>query len=109
MNTINRRGFIRGMLGLAAMAAFPFTWTAKKATKVFTGARAKVYINGQLIGTFDQTSWSINDKTTGEPYDLKPLNVLGRYEPIEMKVRVTKVDHEAINRLMGDTNGRTDT
>jgi hypothetical protein len=98
---MNRRGFIRGMIGLCVMAAVPFTWTARKVRKVFTGARARVFINGKEVFYAQNVSWSIVDKQT-----LEPIDVLGKYEPTELfepiiAVRMSKVNEDAVRKLAG--------
>ncbi len=45
--------------------------------KILTGARAKVLINGQLVGLFSNCSWSIRQGKD-------PAFVLGRYNPAEI-------------------------
>jgi len=45
--------------------------------KVLTGARAKVLINGNLVGLFANCTWSIRQ-------DKQPLFILGRYNPAEI-------------------------
>lgn len=45
--------------------------------KILTGARAKVLINGQLVGLFSQCTWSIRQGK-------EPAFILGRYNPAEI-------------------------
>jgi len=75
---MTRRGFVKGILGAAAVAAFPVVWTYNKAkSKFLTGARAKLYIDGKLVGEFN--SVNISYETPITPHH----EVLGRYEPVE--------------------------
>lgn len=53
--------------------------------QTLTGARAKLYINGKLIGLGTDCSWSL-------PYGMEPVHTLGRYEPQE----IVPVSQEAI-------------
>lgn len=45
--------------------------------KILTGARAKVSINGNIVGLFANCSWSIRQ-------DKSPAYILGRYNPAEI-------------------------
>jgi len=54
-------------------------------SRIFTGARAKVQINGKVVGLFSQVSWSL---TQGKV----PNFILGRYNPAE----ITPVDQDAV-------------
>lgn len=45
--------------------------------KILTGARAKVLINGAVVGLFANCSWSITQ-------DKVPAYILGRYSPAEI-------------------------
>ena len=47
------------------------------ATKVMTGARAKIYINNQLVGIFETCSYNVNIGT-------EPIHLLGRFSPDEI-------------------------
>jgi hypothetical protein len=53
--------------------------------KILTGARAKVLINGQLVGLFSQCTWSIRQGKD-------PAFILGRYNPAE----ITPTTQEAV-------------
>lgn len=44
---------------------------------ILTGARAKILINGNLVGLFTQCSWSIRQ-------DKQPAFILGRHNPAEL-------------------------
>lgn len=46
-------------------------------SKVLTGARAKILINGQVVGLFSNCSWSVRQSK-------EPLFILGRYSPAEI-------------------------
>jgi hypothetical protein len=46
-------------------------------SQILTGARAKILINGKLVGLFSQCSWSVNQ-------DKQPAFILGRYNPAEI-------------------------
>ena len=46
-------------------------------SQILTGARAKILINGKLVGLFSQCSWSVNQ-------DKQPAFILGRYNPAEV-------------------------
>jgi len=65
--------------------------------KVFTGARAKVYVDNQLVGIFDSCSYSVN-------VGAEPIHVLGRYSPAE----IAQTSYEAVTvncsgfRLIGN-------
>lgn len=45
--------------------------------KILTGARAKVMVNGNLVGLFSQCTWSIRQGKD-------PAFILGRYNPAEI-------------------------
>jgi hypothetical protein len=53
--------------------------------KVFVGARAKVLLNGNVVGLFSQCSWSLGQGKI-------PNFILGRYSPGE----ITPVDQDAV-------------
>lgn len=55
----------------------PKNYTTNQGGKVITGARAKVYINNQLVGIFDSCTVSGNLGT-------EPIFILGRYAPDEI-------------------------
>lgn len=55
------------------------------ATKVMTGARAKVYIDNQLVGIFETCSYNVNIGT-------EPIHLLGRFSPDE----ITPTSYEAV-------------
>ena len=57
--------------------------------KIFTGARAKVLINGNVVGLFSQVTWSL---TQGKV----PNFILGRYSPAE----ITPVDQDAVRMTL---------
>lgn len=65
--------------------------------KVFTGARAKVYVDNQLVGIFDSCSYSVN-------VGAEPIHILGRYSPAE----IAQTSYEAVTvncsgfRLIGN-------
>lgn len=46
-------------------------------SKTMHGARAQLYIDGNLSGVFNQASW-------GVAYDASPVYILGRYSPAEI-------------------------
>jgi hypothetical protein len=54
-------------------------------SKIFTGARAKVTINGKVVGLFSNASWSIRQEKA-------PQFILGRYNPAE----ITPTTQEAV-------------
>lgn len=54
-----------------------------------TGARAKLYINGTLVGLATDCNWSL-------PYGMEPVHTLGRFEPQE----IVPVSQEAIEVSM---------
>jgi len=76
---MNRRGFIRGMLAAAALAAVPFKWAFKQTSKVFTGARARIFINGKLIAYTGEVTVSY------DPKDLS-MHTIGQYKPEEVNL-----------------------
>jgi hypothetical protein len=86
------------MLGVAAMAAFPFTWTAKKAKQIYTGARCKLFINGIEVKYAQDVEFTIVDKQTDQV-----LEVLGQFEPVELRVQMTREDIVKAGRILGDT------
>jgi len=53
--------------------------------KVFTGARAKVYVDNVLVGVFDSCSYAVN-------IGAEPIHILGRYSPAE----ITQTSYEAV-------------
>lgn len=53
--------------------------------KVFTGARAKVYVDNVLVGIFDSCSYAVN-------IGAEPVHILGRYSPAE----ITQTSYEAV-------------
>lgn len=53
--------------------------------KIFTGARAKVLINGNVVGLFSNVSWSVAQAKV-------PNFILGRFSPAE----ITPVDQDAV-------------
>lgn len=55
------------------------------ASKVLTGARAKVYVNNQLVGIFESANYSMNIGT-------EAIHLLGRYSPDE----ITPTSYEAV-------------
>jgi len=65
--------------------------------KVFTGARAKVYVDNVLVGLFDSCSYSVNIGT-------EAIHLLGRYSPDE--ITVTSYEAVTVNcsgfRLIGN-------
>ena len=54
-------------------------------SKVLTGARAKVYVNNQLVGIFETATYNMNIGT-------EPIHLLGRYSPDE----ITPTSYEAV-------------
>lgn len=54
--------------------------------QILTGARAKVLINGNLVGLFSNCSWSLRQEKV-------PNFILGRYNPAE----ITPTSQEAVN------------
>lgn len=46
-------------------------------SNILTGARAKIMINGNVVGLFSQCSWSIRQ-------DKQPAFILGRHNPAEI-------------------------
>lgn len=65
--------------------------------KVFTGARAKVYVDDVLVGLFDSVTYAIN-------IGAEPIHLLGRFSPDE----ITPTSYEAVTvncsgfRLIGN-------
>ena len=65
--------------------------------KVFTGARAKVYVDNVLVGIFDSCSYAVN-------IGAEAIHILGRYSPAE----ITQTSYEAVTancsgfRLIGN-------
>jgi len=55
------------------------------ATKVFTGARAKVYVDDVLVGIFDSCTYAVN-------IGAEPIHILGRFSPDE----ITQTSYEAV-------------
>lgn len=54
-------------------------------SKVMVGARAKVYVNNQLVGLYETCTYNMNIGT-------EPIHLLGRYSPDE----ITPTSYEAI-------------
>lgn len=55
-------------------------------SKILTGARAKILINGNVVGLFSNCAWSVRQ-------DKVPAYILGRYNPTE----ITPVTQEAVS------------
>lgn len=53
--------------------------------KVFTGARAKVYVDNILVGIFDSCTYAVN-------IGAEAIHILGRYSPAE----ITQTSYEAV-------------
>jgi hypothetical protein len=53
--------------------------------KVFTGARAKMYVDNVLVGIFDSCSYAVN-------IGAEAIHILGRYSPAE----ITQTSYEAV-------------
>ena len=53
--------------------------------KVFTGARAKVYVDNVLVGMFDSCSFAVN-------IGAEPIHILGRYSAAE----IAQTSYEAV-------------
>jgi hypothetical protein len=53
--------------------------------KILTGARAKIYINGKLVGLFNNCTWQIRQGK-------EPAFILGRFNPAE----ITPTTQEAV-------------
>lgn len=56
------------------------------ASKVLTGARAKVYVNNKLVGIYETATYNMNIGT-------EPIHLLGRYSPDE----ITPTSYEAVS------------
>jgi len=54
-------------------------------SKVMTGARAQVFVNGLLVGLFDSCSYSVN-------IGAEPVHILGKYDAAE----ITQTSYEAV-------------
>lgn len=54
-------------------------------SKVVTGARAKVYVNNQLVGIYENANYNMN-------IGVEPIHLLGRYSPDE----ITPTSYEAV-------------
>lgn len=54
-------------------------------SKVMTGARAKIFVNNQLVGIFETCTYNMNIGT-------EPIHILGRFSPDE----ITPTSYEAI-------------
>jgi hypothetical protein len=54
-------------------------------SKVMVGARAKVYVNNQLVGIYETATYNMNIGT-------EPIHLLGRYSPDE----ITPTSYEAV-------------
>lgn len=65
--------------------------------KVFTGSRAKVYVDNVLVGIFDSCNYAVN-------HGAEPIHVLGRFSPAE--IAVTSYEAVTVNcsgfRLIGN-------
>ena len=64
----------------------PKGYTDTKGGKVVTGARAKVYVNNQLVGIFESC-------TVSSSLGTEPIFLLGRYAPDEIAI----TSSEAVN------------
>ena len=53
--------------------------------KVFTGARAKLYVDNVLVGIFDSCTYAVN-------IGAEPVHILGRFGPAE----ITPTSYEAV-------------
>ena len=53
--------------------------------KVFTGARAKVYVDDVLVGIFDSCTYAVN-------IGAEPVHILGRFSPAE----IAQTSYEAV-------------
>jgi len=53
--------------------------------KVFTGARAKLYVDDVLVGLFDSCTYAVN-------IGAEPIHILGRFAPVE----ITPTSYEAV-------------
>jgi len=53
--------------------------------KVFTGARAKIFVDHVLVGLFDTCTYTIN-------IGAEPIHILGRYSPAE----IAQTSYEAV-------------
>lgn len=54
-------------------------------SKVMVGARAKIYVNNQLVGIYETCTYNMNIGT-------EPIHLLGRYSPDE----ITPTSYEAV-------------
>jgi hypothetical protein len=54
-------------------------------SKVMVGARAKVYVDNQLVGIFEGCTWNVN-------VGVEAIHLLGRYSPDE----ITPTSYEAV-------------
>lgn len=54
-------------------------------SKVMTGARAKVYVDNQLVGIFESCTYNVN-------IGVEPIHLLGRFSPDE----ITPTSYEAV-------------
>ena len=55
-------------------------------SKVMTGARAKVYVDNQLVGIFESCTYNVN-------IGVEPIHLLGRFSPDE----ITPTSYEAVS------------
>jgi hypothetical protein len=55
------------------------------ASKVYTGARAKIFVDNVLVGIFDSCSYAVN-------IGAEAIHILGRYSPAE----ITQTSYEAV-------------
>lgn len=56
------------------------------ATKVFTGGRAKLFVDNQLVGIFESVNYGAN-------VGVEPIHILGRYSAAE----ITQTSYEAVS------------
>lgn len=54
-------------------------------SRVFTGSRAKVYVDNVLVGVFDSCTYAVN-------VGAEPIHLLGRFSPAE----ITQTSYEAV-------------
>ena len=58
-------------------------------SSILTGARAKILINGKIVGLFNNCSWSVRQ-------DKQPQFILGRHSPAE----ITPTAQEAVSMTL---------
>lgn len=85
---LSRRSFVKGMMAAAALAVAPIVYLKKKVTRIYTGARARIFVNGKEVGYYDNVEFSMHDIKLDKPVVLDPTYSLGPLT-VEMQLKDT--------------------